>query len=76
MPCGSTPSNPTKTPGAASPTFPDPGRFWRIPLAWLTEIALWLDGVTNTGNFTNSMTTYSPTLACRGQPLKKRGGLP
>jgi uncharacterized protein YjiS (DUF1127 family) len=42
MSCGSTSCNPAialDTP----PTFPDLGWSWKIPLAWLGGIALWLD---------------------------------
>jgi len=39
MPCGSTIGNSTNTLGAASPSFPDVGRSWKIPLAWLEAIA-------------------------------------
>jgi uncharacterized protein YjiS (DUF1127 family) len=38
MPCGST--NPTNTLDAASPSFPDLGWSWKIPLAWLAGLAL------------------------------------
>jgi len=40
MPCGSTTSNPTNTLDATSPSFPDLGWSWKIPLAWLAEIIL------------------------------------
>jgi uncharacterized protein YjiS (DUF1127 family) len=43
MSCGSTTSNSAITPDATSLSFPDLGWPWKIPLAWLTEIALWLD---------------------------------
>ena len=39
MPCGSTNSTPTNTLDAAPPSFPDLGWSWKIPLAWLAEIA-------------------------------------
>ena len=38
MPCGSTTRISTNTLDAASPSFPDLGWFWKIPLAWLAEI--------------------------------------
>jgi uncharacterized protein YjiS (DUF1127 family) len=38
MPCGST--NSINTLNAASPTFPDLGWSWKIPLAWLAGIVL------------------------------------
>jgi uncharacterized protein YjiS (DUF1127 family) len=40
MSCGSTTCNSTNTLGAASPSFPDLRWSWKIPLAWLTGIAL------------------------------------
>jgi uncharacterized protein YjiS (DUF1127 family) len=40
MSCGSTICNSTNTLDAASPSLPDLGWFWKIPLAWLAEIAL------------------------------------
>ena len=43
MPCGSTTSNSTNILDAASPFFPDLGWSWKIPLAWLAEIALGWD---------------------------------
>jgi uncharacterized protein YjiS (DUF1127 family) len=43
MSCGSTTGNSAITPDAASLPFPDLGWPWKIPLAWLTGIALWLD---------------------------------
>jgi uncharacterized protein YjiS (DUF1127 family) len=43
MSCGGTASNSATTLDATSPSFPDPGRSWKIPLAWLSGIALWLD---------------------------------
>ena len=43
MPCGSTTCISTNTLDATSPSFPDLGWSWKIPLAWLTGIALWLD---------------------------------
>ena len=43
MSCGSTTCNSAITLDATSPWFPDLGWFWKIPLAWLTGIALWLD---------------------------------
>ena len=43
MPCGSTTSNPTHTLGAASPSFQDLGWSWKIPLAWLTGLVMWLE---------------------------------
>ena len=39
MSCGSTTSNPTNILDAASPSFPDLGWSWKIPLAWLAGIA-------------------------------------
>jgi len=39
MSCGSTTSNSTNTLGATSPSFPDVGWSWKIPLAWLDAIA-------------------------------------
>jgi uncharacterized protein YjiS (DUF1127 family) len=39
MSCGSTISNSTNTLGAASPSFPDLGWSWKIPLSWLAGIA-------------------------------------
>lgn len=39
MSCGSTTGNSTNTLGAASPSFPDLGWSWKIPLAWLDRIA-------------------------------------
>jgi uncharacterized protein YjiS (DUF1127 family) len=41
MSCGST--NSTNTLGAASPSFPDLGWSWKIPLAWLAGIVLGWD---------------------------------
>ena len=43
MSCGSTTGNSSATLGAPSPSFPDLGWHWKIPLAWLSGIALWLD---------------------------------
>jgi uncharacterized protein YjiS (DUF1127 family) len=43
MSCGSTTGSPATTLDAASPSFPNPGWSWKIPLAWLAGIALWLD---------------------------------
>jgi uncharacterized protein YjiS (DUF1127 family) len=43
MSCGSTTCNSATIFDATSPSFPNLGWFWRIPLAWLTGIALWLD---------------------------------
>jgi len=40
MSCGSTISNSPNNPEAASPLFPDLRWSWKIPLAWLTGIAL------------------------------------
>jgi uncharacterized protein YjiS (DUF1127 family) len=40
MSCGSTTCNSTNTLDAASPSFSGLGWSWRIPLAWLTGIAL------------------------------------
>ena len=40
MSCGSTTGNSTNTLGAASPPFPDLGRSWKIPLAWLAGLIL------------------------------------
>lgn len=40
MSCGSTTSNSTNILDAASPSFPDLGWSWKIPLAWLAGIAL------------------------------------
>jgi uncharacterized protein YjiS (DUF1127 family) len=42
MSCGSTPCNSATALDATSPSFPDLGRSGKIPLAWLTGIALWL----------------------------------
>ena len=42
MSCGSTSGN-SATTLDATPSFPDLGWSWKIPLAWLTGIALWLD---------------------------------
>ena len=39
MPCGRATSNSTNTLDAASPSFPDLGWSWKIPLAWLAGIA-------------------------------------
>jgi uncharacterized protein YjiS (DUF1127 family) len=43
MSCGSTTYNPTTTLDATSPSIPNLEWSWKIPLAWLTGIALWLD---------------------------------
>ena len=43
MPRGSTAGDSATTFGATSPAFPNLGWSWKIPLAWLTGIALWLD---------------------------------
>jgi uncharacterized protein YjiS (DUF1127 family) len=43
MSCGSTTSNSTTALDATSPSFPDLGWSWKIPLAWLTGTALWLE---------------------------------
>jgi uncharacterized protein YjiS (DUF1127 family) len=43
MSCGSTIYNSTNTLGAASPSFPDLRWSWKVPLAWLTGIALRLE---------------------------------
>jgi uncharacterized protein YjiS (DUF1127 family) len=43
MPCGSTACNSAPILDATSPSFPGLGWSWKIPLAWLTGIALWLD---------------------------------
>jgi uncharacterized protein YjiS (DUF1127 family) len=43
MSCGSTTCNLTNTLGAASPSLPDLRWSWKIPLAWLSEIALRLE---------------------------------
>ena len=43
MSCGSTTGNSGITLDATSPSFPNLGWSWKIPLAWLTGIALWLD---------------------------------
>jgi uncharacterized protein YjiS (DUF1127 family) len=40
MSCGSTTGNSTNTLGAPSPSFPDLGWSWKIPLAWLTGMVL------------------------------------
>ncbi|MBR1144096.1 DUF1127 domain-containing protein [Bradyrhizobium sp. AUGA SZCCT0431] len=40
MSCGSTTCNSTNPLDAVSPSFPGLGWSWRIPLAWLDEIAL------------------------------------
>jgi uncharacterized protein YjiS (DUF1127 family) len=40
MSCGSTTLNSTNNLKVASPLFPSPRRFWKIPLAWLARIAL------------------------------------
>jgi uncharacterized protein YjiS (DUF1127 family) len=40
MSCGSTTGNSTSTLHAASPSFPDLGWSWKVPLAWLTRIAM------------------------------------
>lgn len=41
MSCGST--NSVTPLDATSLPFPDLGWYWKIPLAWLSAIALWLD---------------------------------
>ena len=43
MSCGSTTCNSTNALDAASPSFPDLGWSWKIPLAWLVGIVLWWD---------------------------------
>ncbi len=44
MPCGSTINNSTNTLDAASASFRAAFRwFWKIPVAWLAGIALWLE---------------------------------
>jgi uncharacterized protein YjiS (DUF1127 family) len=43
MSCDSTSGNSAIPPGATSLSFPDLGWSWKIPLAWLGAIALWLD---------------------------------
>jgi uncharacterized protein YjiS (DUF1127 family) len=43
MSCGSTPGNSVVRHGATSLSFPDLGWSWKLPLAWLGAIALWLD---------------------------------
>jgi uncharacterized protein YjiS (DUF1127 family) len=43
MSCGSTTCNSATTLDATSLSFPNLGWSWKIPLAWLTGIALWLD---------------------------------
>jgi uncharacterized protein YjiS (DUF1127 family) len=43
MSCGSTTSNSAANLDATSLSFPDLGWSWKIPLAWLAGIALWLD---------------------------------
>ena len=40
MPCGSTPCNSAITLDATSPSFPNLGWSWKIPLAWLATTAL------------------------------------
>ena len=40
MSCGSITGNSTNTLDAASPSIPDLGRSWKIPLAWLAGIVL------------------------------------
>ena len=40
MSCGSTACIPTNTLKVASPSFPDLGWSWNVPLAWLAGIAL------------------------------------
>jgi len=40
MPCGSTTRNSTSTLDTVSPSFPNLRWSWKIPLAWLAEIAL------------------------------------
>ncbi|MET3839908.1 DUF1127 domain-containing protein [Bradyrhizobium sp. OAE829] len=40
MSCGSTTCNPTNTLDTASPAFPDLGRSWKIPFAWLDGLTL------------------------------------
>jgi uncharacterized protein YjiS (DUF1127 family) len=42
MSCGSTNCNSTSTVDAASPSSPTLRRSWKIPVAWLTGIAMWL----------------------------------
>jgi uncharacterized protein YjiS (DUF1127 family) len=43
MSCGSTTSISTSTLDATSPSFPNLGWSWKIPLAWLAGPALWLE---------------------------------
>ena len=43
MSCGSTPGNSAATLDATSLPFPDLGWSRKIPLGWLSGIALWLD---------------------------------
>ena len=43
MSCGSTIGNSANTLDPAPASFPNLGWSWKIPLAWLTGIALWLD---------------------------------
>jgi uncharacterized protein YjiS (DUF1127 family) len=43
MSCGSTIGNSATTLDATSPSFPNLAWSWKIPLAGLTGIALWLD---------------------------------
>jgi uncharacterized protein YjiS (DUF1127 family) len=43
MSCGSTTCNSATALDATSLSFPNLGWSWKIPLAWLTGIALWLD---------------------------------
>jgi uncharacterized protein YjiS (DUF1127 family) len=43
MSCGSTTCNPAITLHATPLSFPNLAWSWKIPLAWLTGIALWLD---------------------------------
>ena len=43
MSCGSTTCIAATTLDATSPSFPNLGWSWKIPLAWLAGIVLWLD---------------------------------
>jgi uncharacterized protein YjiS (DUF1127 family) len=43
MSCGGTTCSSAITLDATSPSFPDLRWSWKIPLAWLTGMTLWLD---------------------------------